>query len=271
MIEGRSLKRKEMKDKSETGVANELGNAVGFWAAKNPDQSEKIDEDREATGGALGENIKQQSNKIDTLGRQLMMSMAMKQDLIYLQRQIKETMQAKLGNEDLKNVNILEDSLKMVGDRLSFKVIKKGEDSPVELSCKIDPEEIKSTEIVEDINVEMSRLDMDKPSTLAEVHKTLSMHLAVQGIAGAINALEEGDTEDGAVGLTQNLYGLSDTLGINKRIVRMASKGLSKVLSKAFSKISKVAAENMIKVVAEGIGSVIGIGLGIYNIVEGGF
>ena len=267
-ITGENLKRKEIEDKSESGVANELGNAVGFWRADNTDPEEEIHEDREAVEGALGENFKQQSNKIDTLGRQLMMSMAMKQDLIYLQRQIKETMQAQIGDEGFKNVNILEDSLKMAGDRLSFKVIKKGEDSPMEFSCKIDPEEIKSTEIVDNIKADMSRLDVGKQSTLAEVHEKLGMYLTVTGIAGAINAFEEGDTVDGAVGLAQNLYGVSDMLGINKRIVRMASKGLSKVLSKSLSRISKVAAENMARIVAEGVGSVIGVGLGIYNIVE---
>ena len=263
---------KTIKNRKENKISDE-----NFFKAFGENSPTTEELQPKETSGPLGEvhDIKTRSNSVEGRGRSLMMSMALEQDHIYLQKKIKETIREEISHQDVKNLKFIDDSLQLDGDQLKFKVVKNNDPNTLtELSSTIEHEKFKSKEMLDNMNDELVKMEpnIETGGKINDAHEVINVYLTISGLGGAIAEFEDGDSVAGAVNLAQSLYGLGAISKLNSRISRIAGKALSKVLSKSFSNIeavvSKVASEDVIKVLDEGIGSFISVGFAVYNIVE---
>ena len=189
------------------------------------------------------------------------------------------------GNQDNTDYSVVQNSVEREENEIRFKVIDKSEPpKEKELSIEVDEEKLGSDDTVDDIKGEIDESDESKSRLFG---RGLAIAGTVQGLFGAISALEDGNTKEGVIGLSMAIHGIGELSGINRRIYRSAGKALGNLLSNnvgslandvskdaEFSKAISAGEEEFSsalgreeRVFGEDI-PFVGIGFGIYNIYQ---
>ena len=158
----------------------------------------------------------------------------------------------------------------------------------------MDENEMASKPFLEDLQQkayevkEHSQTGSSLQETASSINRGLAIYGVAKGLLGSIRALEDGNTEQGAIGLAQSLHGIGKLAGVNRAIYKQSGNVLGKLFHKDVQNIdasvSTINGENaeVLQLAAEGdalstvgrIGEltedipIIGTAFGIYNIYE---
>ncbi|XP_065916665.1 uncharacterized protein [Dysidea avara] len=222
-------------------------------------------------------------------------SLALANDQAYISELITEEVESR-EEQTGKEYEIQPDSI-VAGDTensIKFKVRDKSNPRvEEEITVEVDEEKMSSKNLLEELKqkgngVKEEPLGGSLQERASRINRGLAIYGVARGLLGSIGALEDGNVEQGAIGLAQSLHGIGELTGVNKAIYRQSGKILGNLLRNdvesvdtAVSTISGESAERLL-VTSEGevlstVGRVgelmedipiIGTAFGIYNIYE---
>ena len=186
---------------------------------------------------------------------------------------------------DSTEYSVVQNSVEREENEIKFKVIDKSEPpEEKELRVGVDEEKLGSDDIVDEIKGE---IDEHNGGKLQGVGRTLAVAGTVQGLFGAVGALEDGNTKEGVIGLSQAIHGIGGLTGVNRRVYRSAGKALGNLLNSDVSSLASDVSKDTefskaLTAGEEELGSAlgreekvfgedipfVGIGFGIYSIYE---
>ena len=233
-------------------------------------------------------------SKTENLASPVQASQSLDNDQVYISDLISKQVELR-EQQTGKQYEILPDSI-TVGDRensIKFQVHDKSNPTEMEeITVTIDEDEMSSTSFLDDLQGKADEINEHTDGSFQETTSRINHGLAIYGVArgllGSIGALEDGNVEQGAIGLAQSLHGTGELSGVNRAIYKQSGKVLGKLFRKdiqnidvSVSTINGESAEKLL-LTAEGdalstVGRVgdlmedipiIGTAFGIYNIYE---
>ena len=94
----------------------------------------------------------------------------------------------------------------------------------------MDENEMASKPFLEDLQQkayevkEHSQTGSSLQETASSINRGLAIYGVANGLLGSIWALEDGNTEQGAIGLAQSLHGIGELAGVNRAIINNQEK-----------------------------------------------
>lgn len=233
---------------------------------------------------------------IDDASLPLKYSIALANDHAYVSDEIARAVTLK-QQQTGKTYEVLPESLEYNenGNAIRFKVQEENNPSsqPEEITASIDKSKLASDELLENLQRQSEEVREPPPRSqpegrIAKINRGLAIYGVVRGLAGSIEALENGNITQGIVAGAQSLHGLSELRGYNQKLYKAAGKYLGKALQKGVNRASEsvatIAGEDAGRLVQARGGEIIstvgevgefledvpivGTAFGIYNIYE---